>query len=61
MTLPYRSAFKVIQRRVTDYGTVTAVRERFDRKNLTQEFLFPAERDDPFKAHLAKTGVDTFL
>ena len=44
-----------------DYGSQREIVDRLSARGLTQEFLFPDADHDPFKAHLRRAGIETFL
>jgi hypothetical protein len=53
--------FECKKQKVTEFGEPAFIIDRLVSRGITQEYLFPSEKDDPFKGFLAKKGVSTFL
>ena len=59
--LDFGSLFQMNKRSSRHYGSSQDIKDRLSAKALTQDYLFPSRRVDPFKAYLADHQVKTFF
>lgn len=56
----YTECFSITRKRAVDYGAPSEIVRRFEAKGLSPDYLFPPREEDPFKAHLERSGLKTF-